>query len=184
MKSIQGICVRERAAEPPTGDARAFLLNFSVRAACRDEAVDPELFFPVGEHGAERARVERAKAVCARCPVEAECLAHALKAGEVGVWGGTTDEERQAIRQRNQPGHRPSGPERATGAAPEAEEDDTNPGRSCRCRRPRGRAAELAAYRKQRAGGLSQAVIAERLGMSLPALAKALERARKTGERV
>lgn len=35
-----------------------------------------------------------AKAMCMQCPVKKQCLAHALKHGEAGVWGGTTSVER------------------------------------------------------------------------------------------
>lgn len=66
------------------------------RAACRGE--DPELFFPVGGDGAALARVAAAKAVCAGCPVRAECLAFALVAISDGVAGGLTAEERAQLR--------------------------------------------------------------------------------------
>jgi WhiB family redox-sensing transcriptional regulator len=65
-------------------------------AACSDE--DPELFFPVGESGPAKAQLERAKAVCARCPVRERCLAWALESGQnSGVWGGTHAEERRRL---------------------------------------------------------------------------------------
>jgi WhiB family redox-sensing transcriptional regulator len=58
------------------------------RAECR--TADPRLFFPSGRYG------DRAKRICARCPVRAECLHHALTVGERhGIWGGTTADERQ-----------------------------------------------------------------------------------------
>lgn len=41
---------------------------------------------------------EPARAVCSGCPVRERCLEHALEAREVGVWGGTTDRERTALR--------------------------------------------------------------------------------------
>lgn len=67
------------------------------RAACR--RVDPEVFFPVGTTGATLIQVEGARAVCVRCPVTAECLDWALRTGQDhGVWGGTTPEERRALR--------------------------------------------------------------------------------------
>lgn len=67
------------------------------RAACRN--LDPEIFFPTAEAGPVRAReVARAKAVCARCPVAAECLTWALESGQgYGVWGGMTEDERRAL---------------------------------------------------------------------------------------
>ncbi len=56
--------------------------------------VDLELFFPErGESGRE------AKAVCARCEVQTECLAYALDHGERhGVWGGKGERARERMR--------------------------------------------------------------------------------------
>lgn len=46
----------------------------------------------------ERAR-RAAKAICADCPVRADCLAYALKAREAfGVWGGLSANERHVMR--------------------------------------------------------------------------------------
>ncbi len=54
---------------------------------------DPELFFP--EKGK---RSRDARAVCAGCPVCAECLEDALAQNRVyGVWGGTTERERRRL---------------------------------------------------------------------------------------
>lgn len=56
------------------------------------------LFFgPAGERGSARQqREERAKEICADCPVQQACLQHALAAAEpYGVWGGLTEGERQ-----------------------------------------------------------------------------------------
>jgi hypothetical protein len=61
------------------------------RAACRTE--DPESFFPEWD-GAARA----AQAVCAGCPVRAECLDYAIKRGIThGIWGGLTEQERRPL---------------------------------------------------------------------------------------
>lgn len=66
------------------------------RSACVD--VDPELFFPVGESGAlVDEQVAAAKAVCASCPVRAECLADAVVGLAYGVAGGLTAEERRGL---------------------------------------------------------------------------------------
>jgi hypothetical protein len=53
-------------------------------AACR--TADPALFFPEpGDTGAEA----QALAVCAGCPVRAQCYARAVQNGERwGIWGG------------------------------------------------------------------------------------------------
>lgn len=67
-------------------------------AACR--GMDASVFFyPPNERA--RARDRRgaiAKAICRRCPVIAECLAHALEVREpYGVWGGHTEDERAQL---------------------------------------------------------------------------------------
>ena len=69
------------------------------RAACRN--LDPEIFFPVAEAGPARERQEaRALAVCARCPVRAQCLEFALNALPYGIAGGMTEGQRDALRRR------------------------------------------------------------------------------------
>jgi len=43
----------------------------------------------------------RAKAVCARCDIQRDCLHYALAAGSIqGVWGGMTEEERRRLLRR------------------------------------------------------------------------------------
>jgi WhiB family transcriptional regulator, redox-sensing transcriptional regulator len=66
------------------------------RGACRGE--DPELFFPINVVGPALVQVFAAKAVCFRCAVRAACLSFALATGQAGIWGGTTQEERHAMR--------------------------------------------------------------------------------------
>lgn len=61
-------------------------------AACRGK--DPAMFFP-GK--GDNLGVAAAKAVCADCPVKAECLAENLHE-RVGVYGGTSDRQRRRIR--------------------------------------------------------------------------------------
>jgi WhiB family redox-sensing transcriptional regulator len=66
-------------------------------AAC--SGLDPDLFFPVSASGASLPDIEAAKRVCQRCPVTTPCLRWALHLGHVsGIWGGTTEEERRALR--------------------------------------------------------------------------------------
>lgn len=68
-------------------------------AACRDAPA--ELFFPVGTTGPAIRTIDAAKAVCGACRVREACLAFALAtAQDAGVWGGTTEEERRALRAR------------------------------------------------------------------------------------
>ena len=72
------------------------------RAACRDE--DPELFFPLSEIGPGARQTAQAKAVCARCPVRAECLDYALDNGlDHGIYGGVTESERRTLRRTARP---------------------------------------------------------------------------------
>jgi len=66
-------------------------------AACREE--DPELFFPIGTTGPALLQIEEAKAVCRGCAVIDDCLSWALDSGQdAGVWGGTSEEERFALK--------------------------------------------------------------------------------------
>ncbi|MCW2529240.1 MAG: transcription factor WhiB [Pseudonocardiales bacterium] len=68
------------------------------KAVCR--GTDPEVFF-MGENergSRKRLHEERAKAMCAQCPVRQACLDWAVEVGEAfGVWGGTTPGERQRL---------------------------------------------------------------------------------------
>ena len=65
--------------------------------ACRQE--DPELFFPVAQAGPGLVQLNKARAICARCEVRAECLSFALETGQDhGVWGGKSEDERRALR--------------------------------------------------------------------------------------
>lgn len=74
-------------------------MSWQHRAACRD--ADPDLFFPLAREDAETLlQIEAAKAYCRTCPVDKECLGHALAHGSVGIWGGLTDAERDAVRRR------------------------------------------------------------------------------------
>ncbi len=71
--------------------------GWMLRGACRSE--DPELFFPIAAAGPALAQVSSAKAVCGRCPVQANCLSYALVTVQNdGIWGGTTTEERWPAR--------------------------------------------------------------------------------------
>src|ERR1700751_509488 len=68
---------------------------------CR--GVDSSVFFhPDGERGRARAQRElRAKEMCRRCPVIAQCRSHALAVGEpYGIWGGLSESERELLLKR------------------------------------------------------------------------------------
>ncbi|MEI7886783.1 MAG: WhiB family transcriptional regulator [Actinomycetes bacterium] len=69
-------------------------LKWVDRSACR--GIDPIVFYPVTDEEAGAA-----KSVCAECPVQADCLEHAISNREHnGVWGGATERERQRIIRR------------------------------------------------------------------------------------
>ncbi len=86
-------------------DGLGFLLDAAPGAGldlpCRSG--DADLWF------AEAPReLERAKALCGECPIQADCLAGALRRGEPwGVWGGEIF-ERGVIIPRKRPRGRPS----------------------------------------------------------------------------
>ncbi len=72
-------------------------MDWRQHALCREE--DPDLFFPVGTGGPALAQAEDAKSVCRRCPVMQRCLRWAMESGqEYGVWGGTSEKDRQSLR--------------------------------------------------------------------------------------
>lgn len=68
-------------------------------SACRDS--EPSLFFPVGVTGPALDNIADAKAICAQCSVQDECLQYALESNqEAGVWGGYAEDERRRLRKR------------------------------------------------------------------------------------
>ena len=68
---------------------------------------DPELFFP--EQGGPN-NGEDAKRICNTCPVKTPCYEYGTTYRLVGVWGGTTGQDRRRIRRkrRESAGARPS----------------------------------------------------------------------------
>jgi WhiB family transcriptional regulator, redox-sensing transcriptional regulator len=78
-------------------------MGWQFRALCRGE--DSALFFPphtLETREDKQDREGRAKAICAACPVRAECLDYALEIREpYGIWGGLNELERRLVlRQR------------------------------------------------------------------------------------
>ena len=73
--------------------------TWRARAACRGP--ETSLFFPPSntERREDRdLREARAKAICRECPVQRECLDHALSVGEPhGIWGGLNESERRGL---------------------------------------------------------------------------------------
>jgi hypothetical protein len=64
----------------------------------------PELFFPPRQDSYRVTGL--AKTICNRCPFQPECLEYALTENSVGVrwlegiWAGTTERQRQRIREK------------------------------------------------------------------------------------
>ena len=82
----------EEAREPHHNAAFTFHAQpWANQALCAQ--TDPEAFFP--EKGGSN---REAKAVCALCFVQAECLDWALTTNErFGIWGGMSERERRAL---------------------------------------------------------------------------------------
>jgi WhiB family redox-sensing transcriptional regulator len=86
-------------------------LSWMSRGACRE--AEPELFFPIAAATGPAARqAEAAKVICGHCAVRANCLSYALETMPEGIWGGTTQDERHALRRST--GRRPDWPSRGT----------------------------------------------------------------------
>ena len=66
--------------------------SWQKNAACTDH--EPDLFYL--EHGKKTSA--KVVALCKKCPVNNECLTHALKYEEYGYWAGTTHKKRVEIR--------------------------------------------------------------------------------------
>lgn len=80
--------------------------DFTGKATPACSEVDPELFFPQevelsdGTVTSSYSDLGHAKKICSSCPLAVDCLAYALKHNEVGIWGGTTEDQRRALRRR------------------------------------------------------------------------------------
>lgn len=79
----------------------AALWQWQESAACRHLS-SSWFFSPTGERGDDRRkREDRARKICAACPVRPDCAKFALDIGEEhGFWGGMTDRERVALLRR------------------------------------------------------------------------------------
>ena len=70
--------------------------SWRAHAACR--GMDPDLFFPLHQATREQ-ETAAAQAVCDTCPVQVQCLDHAVAHNErYGIWGKTTPRERRRLR--------------------------------------------------------------------------------------
>lgn len=82
----------------PVNLATELVADWRARAAC--SGYPNTLFFPTSD-GVDDANVDRAKAVCAVCPVAEDCLEYALETNQrAGIWGGTSEQERKSLRRK------------------------------------------------------------------------------------
>jgi len=66
---------------------------------CTRPDADPEWWFPVGSTGeAARRELDAAKARCRPCPVRVACREYATDHHLQGIWGGTDEDDRRALR--------------------------------------------------------------------------------------
>lgn len=95
------------ANSPELADLTEAELHASVaspQARCTSASVDPDEWFPLTADPVKaRHQAARAMALCAACRVRPECLELSLRlwpgAGHHGIWGGTLESERRALRE-------------------------------------------------------------------------------------
>jgi WhiB family redox-sensing transcriptional regulator len=82
-----------------------FMLETDIVPLC--SKIDPDFFFPVDDPLDDTGDSSKlkiysdehlAKAICDGCPLKLPCALYALQTGPQGIWGGTTESERLAIR--------------------------------------------------------------------------------------
>lgn len=81
-------------------------MSFDIKQAkCLTE--DPDMFFSDDEDEPDWKLIKKAKAICALCPVIADCLQMAYEEEADGIWGGTTARERRINTNRERTGYVP-----------------------------------------------------------------------------
>jgi WhiB family redox-sensing transcriptional regulator len=82
----------------PTQLAADLAADWRARAAC--SGYPNTLFFPSID-SPDEATLNKAKAICAVCPVMEDCLEYALDTNQrAGIWGGTSEKERKSLRRK------------------------------------------------------------------------------------
>ena len=81
----------EQALQPLSDDTRWKDFGLCV-------GMDPNLFFIQRHQMGYSKQKAKIKKMCAKCPVQSKCLDWALRNNEEGMWGGTTEDERKAIK--------------------------------------------------------------------------------------
>lgn len=69
-------------------------------AACHGHPEPDHWFPPPGHGGTTDPTVRAAIAICRTCTLRAACLTHALQHHEPGIWGGTTERQRDELLRR------------------------------------------------------------------------------------
>lgn len=115
---------------------------------------DPELFFLTSSSMDNAFKLGRALEVCSTCPFRRPCLAYALTHAVTGIWGGTTNPQRAAIRR-----------EHGITAAPVGLDDDA--------------LTHIDIDRMDQGGGASSAEIARSLGINPRTVTRRRARRRK-----
>jgi WhiB family redox-sensing transcriptional regulator len=80
-------------------------VKFSQRGACSNDEFDPDWWFPQEKAGksnwSRTPDANKARAICAHCPILQECREYALQyEGIYGIWGGWDWHEMRAERKR------------------------------------------------------------------------------------
>ncbi|HEY2577052.1 MAG TPA: UBP-type zinc finger domain-containing protein [Streptosporangiaceae bacterium] len=96
-----GVIARGEPADLTDGELQERVNSGDAR--CVRTAVPPDEWFPLtGDPVKARRHAWRALQLCAACPVRAECLELSLRqwkdTGHYGIWGGTLENERVALR--------------------------------------------------------------------------------------
>lgn len=86
------------AETPAAGMTRLPAAGPTWREAAICAQTDPELWFPEVGHSSAPA-----KRICLSCESRVVCLEWAIEHGEHGIWGGTSDNQRRAIRRARDP---------------------------------------------------------------------------------
>ena len=70
-----------------------------INAPCQDKSLDSEIFFP---DPTEYDKIKKAKSICSTCDqkTKQDCLEFGIATKSYGIWGGTTEKERQSIKRR------------------------------------------------------------------------------------
>ena len=71
--------------------------DFGMKAVCTQ--VEPELFFPESQAEYEASR-DWISQICGACPLSEPCLEYALAVKVSGIWAGTNEIERKAMRKK------------------------------------------------------------------------------------